>query len=81
MNVKPLFLLLGYLFAWFVLLPLLFVVGGITLLACAIIAESAALITGNSDKSLDAKAARGIASRMCSGYGAKVRSISRHPSL
>jgi hypothetical protein len=81
MNPRSVFLSLGFLMAWFLLLPLLVVGGGIALLAYALIAELTAVLTGNPGKSLDSSAAREIAGRMCSGYAARLRSAPRQPSL
>jgi len=79
MLLKAILFTLGCLVAWFVLLPVLLIVGGTALFAHAIFAELGALLTGNPGKTPDAAAAREIARRMCSGYGVHVRTTRRHP--
>jgi len=69
MSVKAIFFAFGCILAWFVLLPLLVIGGGIALFVYAIFAELGALLTGNPYQSLDTAAAREIARRMCAGYG------------
>jgi len=69
MSVKAIFFALGCILAWFVLLPLLVIGGGIALFVYAIFAELGALLTGSPYQSLDPSAAREIARRMCAGYG------------
>jgi hypothetical protein len=78
-SLKAILFTLGCLVAWFVLLPLLLIAGGTVLLAYAIFAELAALLTGHRSKTLDASAAREIARRMCSGYGFQIRSTDTSP--
>jgi len=79
MLLKAILFTLGCLVAWFVLLPVLLIVGGTALFAHAIFAELGALITGNPGKTPDTAAAREIARRMCGGYGVHVRTTRRHP--
>jgi len=81
MSLKALVFFLGCILAWFVLLPLLVVAGGVALFAYAIFAELAAFVTGNPGKSLDTSAAREIARRMCLGYGVRARATRRYSSL
>jgi hypothetical protein len=68
MLVKTLFSSLGCLLAWFVLLPLLAITGGITLFVYAVLAEIGSRFAGRPAKSLDPSAAREIARRICMGY-------------
>ena len=56
---------LGCVLAWFVLLPVVVIGGGLALFLYAILAELAALITGKPSKALDTTVAREIARRMC----------------
>jgi len=71
MSLKAFLFSIGCVVAWFVLLPLLVIGGGITLFAHAIFGELAALITGTADKSIDTSSAREIARRMCGGYSGR----------
>jgi hypothetical protein len=64
MSLKAIFYTLGCLLAWFILLPLFVIGGGLALLSCAILAELAALVTGPS-KTIDTSVAREFARRMC----------------
>jgi hypothetical protein len=73
MSLKAFVFSLGCVLAWFVLLPLLVVGGGIALLAYAIFAELGSVLTGNAYKNLDTSAAREIARRMCGAYGVPAR--------
>jgi hypothetical protein len=65
MSVKAILFSLGCVLAWFVLLPLLAIGGGVALFAYATFAELAAFLTGAPDNTLDTSAAREIATRMC----------------
>jgi hypothetical protein len=80
MSLKAILFSLGCVIAWFVLLPVMVIGGGIALFACAIFAELVALITGTPSKTLDTSVAREIARRMCGGPGVQASSIRRHPS-
>ena len=79
MSLKYVLFSLGCLLAWFVLLPLLVIVGGIALLVYAVIAELGAVLAGNPGTALDTSAAREIARRVCGDYGARARNTRRHP--
>jgi hypothetical protein len=77
MSLKAIMFSLGCILAWFVLLPVLLIVGGAALLAYAIFAELAAVLRGSPNTPLDTSVAREIARRMCGGYRAGTR---RHSS-
>jgi len=77
MSFKAFLFSLGCLIAWFVLLPVLVIGGGIALFAYAVLAETAALLTGTTYNTLDTSTAREIARRMCGGYGFRTREIRR----
>ena len=69
MFLKAILFSLGCLIAWFVLLPVLVIGGGIALFAYATFAELGALLTGSPARTLDTTVARDIARTMCgSGY-------------
>jgi hypothetical protein len=78
MSSKAILFSLGCLLAWFVLLPLLVIAGGVALFAYAIFAELGALLMGDSN-SVEPTVAREIARRMC-GYGVQPRDTRRHPA-
>jgi hypothetical protein len=80
MSLKAFLFTFGCLVAWFVLLPLLLIVGGTALFAYAIFAELGAFLTGSTSKTLDSSAAREVARRVCGGYGVQVRSTRRFPA-
>ena len=80
MSLKTISFALGCLLAWFVLLPLLVIGGGVALLAYAICAELGAFLTGNTGKTVDSTVAREIARRMCGGYGVQARNMRRRPA-
>jgi hypothetical protein len=80
MSLKAILFTLGCLIAWFVLLPLLLIVGGTAVFAYAIFAEFGAFLIGDPRKTLDTSAAREIASRTCGGYGVQMRSTRRFPA-
>jgi hypothetical protein len=65
MSLKTVPFSLGCIIAWFVLLPVLVIGGGVALFAYAIFAELAAFITRTPSKTLDTSVAREIARRMC----------------
>jgi hypothetical protein len=81
MLLKTILLALWCLFAWFVLLPLLVIGGGVALFAVAIFAEVEALFLGNTGNAVDTATAREIARRMCGGYAAQARNMRRHAAL
>ena len=64
MSLKEIMFYLGCAVAWFVLLPLLVIGGGLALLGYAVFAEMTEAVTGTK-KSIDSPAAREIARRMC----------------
>ena len=80
MSLKTILFTLGYLVAWFVLLPVLLIAGGTALFAYAIFAELGAFLAGHPSDTLDPSAAREIARRMCGGYGVQARSTRRFPA-
>ena len=80
MSLKAILFTIGCLVAWFILLPLLLIVGGAALFAYAIFAELGEFLLGNPSKTLDKSAASEIAHRMCGGYGVQVRSTRRFPA-
>jgi hypothetical protein len=80
MSLKTILFSLGCVLAWFVLLPLLLIGGGVALFAYAVFAELGAFLTGSHSKTLDSSVAREIARRMCGGYGVPARNGQRRPS-
>jgi hypothetical protein len=76
---KALFLSLGCVLAWFVLLPVLVIGGGAALFIYAVLAELGAFLMGSPGKTLDTTVAREIARRMCGGYRVPARSSRRLP--
>jgi hypothetical protein len=74
MSPKALLFALGCVLTWFVLLPVVVIVGGFALLLYAILAELAAFITSKPSRGLDTAVAREIARRMCGGNGVAPRS-------
>jgi hypothetical protein len=80
MSLRAIPISIGCVIAWFVLLPVLVIGGGVALLAYAIFAELLSLITGTQSKPLDTSAAREIVRRMCGGSGVPARNIRRHSS-
>jgi hypothetical protein len=78
MFLKAILISLGYLLAWFVLLPMLFIGGGIAMFAYAIFAEFGAFLMGKTGETIDPAMAREIARRMCGGYGVQA-DRGRHP--
>jgi hypothetical protein len=74
MSPKAILFTFGCILAWFVLLPVVVIGGGLALFLYAILAELAALITGKPTNALDTTVAREIARRMCWGYGVPTRS-------
>ncbi len=80
MSLKAIFYSLGCVIAWFVLLPMLVIGGGIALFAYATFAELGAFLTGSPARTLDTTAAREIARKMCGGYLVKAPGARRHYS-
>jgi hypothetical protein len=60
---------LGYLIAWFLILPIFVIGGGATLILYAVLAEIGAILTGSSGNTLDPAEARELARRICLGHG------------
>lgn len=79
MSVKAILFSLGCLVAWFLLLPVFLIGGGICLLAYAVFAELVAMLTGKPSTTLDTSAAREIAGRLCGRYGVRAQSSRRLP--
>ena len=67
MSVKALLFSLGCVVAWFVLMPLLVVGGGLALFGVALLAEMGVSLTGSREKAVDPTTARAVAHRMCLG--------------
>jgi hypothetical protein len=65
MSFKEVMFYAGCAVAWFVLLPLFVIGGGIALLGYAVFAELGETLIGRSKNSIDSPAAREIARRMC----------------
>jgi hypothetical protein len=81
MSLKAVPFLIGCVIAWFILLPVLVIGGGIALFAYATFAELGALLTGGPARTLDTAAAREIARRMCGGgYAVRAPANRRNPS-
>jgi hypothetical protein len=79
MFLKAVLFPLSCIIAWFLLLPMLVVGGGIALFAYAAFAELGALLTNSPARTLDTTVAREIARKMCGGgYGAKASGARRH---
>ena len=79
MFLKAALFTLSCVIAWFVLLPILVIGGGIALFAYATFAEFGVLLTNSSATTLDTAVAREIARQMCGGgYGAKASGTLRH---
>jgi len=79
MSLKTILFSFGCVLAWFVLLPLFLIGGGIALFTYAVVAELGAILTGSRDKPLDSSVAREITRRMCGGYGVPARNSQRRP--
>jgi hypothetical protein len=79
MSAKAVFFSIGCLIAWFVLLPVLVIVGGLALFAYAVFAELGAFLTGIPNKTLDTTAAREMARRICPGYRVRASNARRLP--
>jgi len=80
MSLKTILFSLGCLLAWFVLLPMLFIAGGVALFAYAIFAELGVFLMGIPSNTPDTSVAREIARRMCGGHGVHARNTRRHPA-
>jgi hypothetical protein len=80
MSLKAILFALGCLVAWFVLLPLFLIAGGVVLCAYAVFAELGAILIGIPSNTLDTSVAREIARRMCGAYAVQARSTRRLPT-
>lgn len=69
MSAKAVFFSFGCLIAWFVLLPVLVIGGGLALFSYAVFAELGAFLAGIPSTTLDTTTARQMARRICPGYG------------
>jgi hypothetical protein len=78
MSLKAILFSLGCVIAWFVLLPMLVIGGGIALCAYATFAELGAFLTGTPARTPDTTAAREIAHKMCGGYLVKTSGTRRN---
>jgi hypothetical protein len=65
MSAKTILSTLGCVLAWFVLLPVLVIGGGLALFVYAVLAELAAIISRKPSTALDTAVAREIARRLC----------------
>jgi hypothetical protein len=79
MSIKAIFFSLGCLIAWFVLLPVLVIGGGLALFAYAAFAELGAVLAGIPSKTIDTSAAREMARSICPGYGVPAGNVRRLP--
>ena len=68
MLVKEFLTGMGCLLAWFVVLPVLAILGGTALFLYATLAEITSLLTGTAPKVMDASVTRLTARRICAGY-------------
>ena len=68
MSFKHVMFYAGCAIAWFVLLPLFLLGGGIALLTYAVFSEVSESVVGGSKKAIDTNTAREIARRMCLGH-------------
>jgi hypothetical protein len=67
MLVRAIFISLGCLIAWVVLLPTMAILGGAALFLYATLAEITGVLTGSEPHTLDASAIRLTARRICAG--------------
>jgi hypothetical protein len=79
MSFKAVLFSLGCLVAWFVLLPLLVIGGGLALFAYALFAELGSFLAGIPSKTLDTSVAREMARSICRGYGVSASNVRRLP--
>ena len=68
MLVRAIFVGVGCLLAWFVVLPMLAVLGGAALFMYATLAEISSLVTGTAPRTIDPSTLRMTARRICAGY-------------
>lgn len=80
MSLKAIFFALGCLVAWFLLMPLFLLAGGVMLCAYAVFAELGSIVMGIPSNTLDTPVAREIARRMCGAYAVQARSTRRLPT-
>jgi hypothetical protein len=67
MLVRAIFISLGCLTVWLVVLPTMVILGGAALFLYATLAEITGLLTGSEPRTLDASAIRLTARRICGG--------------
>jgi len=67
MSFKQVMFYIGCAVAWFVLLPVCIVGGGVALLSYAVFSEVGELVAGDAKKTVDSSTAREIARRVCLG--------------
>jgi hypothetical protein len=65
MSIRKIVFCVGCVIAWFILLPLFLVSGGLSLLAYALFGEISEVVIGRRKTAMDANAAREIARRLC----------------
>jgi hypothetical protein len=65
MSIKKFVFCVGCAIAWFILLPLFIVSGGLSLLAYALFGEISEVLIGRRKSAMDVNAAREIARRLC----------------
>jgi hypothetical protein len=68
MLVRAIFVGGGCLLAWFIVLPMLAVLGGAALLLYATLAEISSWVTGNEPRTVDPSTLQTTARRICAGY-------------
>ena len=68
MLVRAIFISLGCVIAWALVLPAMAILGGAALFLYASLAETYALMSGAEPRPLDASTIRSAARRICAGY-------------
>jgi hypothetical protein len=68
MSFKQIVFYMGCTVAWFILLPVFVIGGGIALLGYAVFAELGESIVGKTEKAVDSSTAREMAHRLCLGH-------------
>lgn len=68
MLARPILVVLGCLLAWFVVLPIVVVLGGGALFLYATMAELTSLIAGDASRTVDPATLRLTARKICAGY-------------
>ncbi len=71
MLVRAIYISLGCLFSWLVVLPAMAILGGAALFLYATVAEITALLTGTESRAIDPSAIRMSARRVCAGAFAR----------